>query len=359
MMGQQLPMRDRSGLHSRRVVRRVGVGLLAPVLALLVACGFGGPTPAPTPVPTAAPIPRPTAEPAAAVAGWYAAALTTPEGAVRVRADLTQHEIDRISRTLARRYPELKIDWTRGSDVELLRRTLEEHRANGPAWDVYVGESAGLLKSARATLHWTPPEARTVRPDLIDGEGAWYAVAATYRVLQYNTELVPAAHVPRAYEQLLDPGYYGRLALAEQDMVWLKGLEETRGPEAAAQLLRNLARQGIRFRPDPRTLVSFVTAGEHAVGINSRLEPVVVQPLAVAVSAASDRPHGARVLANYLLSIDVQEILAEHGRVPSRTDVDPEPQTLVRGLRTHVTLPPEPAAERDLRQRWSQLLGRR
>ena len=41
-----------------------------------------------------------------------------------------------------------------------------------------------------------------------------------------------------------------------------------------------------------------------------------------------------------MLSPDAQVVLAAAGRVPSRPDVDPEPQTLVRGLSTHVTLPP-------------------
>lgn len=141
--------------------------------------------------------------------------------------------------------------------------------------------------------------------------------------------------------------------------------------------MRGLAQQGIRFRSDARTLVAFVTSGEHAVGVNTRLEvverdrrgggktgwvgvePVIVQPLGVAVSNTTDRPNGARVLANALISIDVQEILAEAGRAPSRTDVDPEPQTLVRGLQTHVTLPPVAQAERDLRARWSELFNRR
>jgi hypothetical protein len=77
------------------------------------------------------------------------------------------------------------------------------------------------------------------------------------------------------------------------------------------------------------------------------------------VSASTDRPNASKVVANFLLSMDVQEILAEAGRIPSRTDADPDPQNLVRGLRTQVVLPPEAAAERDMRALWSELWGRR
>jgi ABC-type Fe3+ transport system substrate-binding protein len=123
--------------------------------------------------------------------------------------------------------------------------------------------------------------------------------------------------------------------------------------------------------------VVFVTAGDEAVAIDARLDvvererrgggktawvgpdPVIAQPLAMVVSAATDRPNGARLVANYLLSPDAQVILASAGRVPSRADVDPEPQTLVRGLRAHLTLPPEGQAERELWDLWKELWGRR
>jgi hypothetical protein len=45
--------------------------------------------------------------------------------------------------------------------------------------------------------------------------------------------------------------------------------------------------------------------------------------------------------------------------MPSRTDVDPDPPTLAQGLHPHLTLPPDGDAERDLRELWQQLWGRR
>jgi ABC-type glycerol-3-phosphate transport system substrate-binding protein len=132
----------------------------------------------------------------------------------------------------------------------------------------------------------------------------------------------------------------------------------------------------VTFRRDARSLVVFVTAGHQAVAIAARLDvvererraggktasdgmqPVIAQPLAMVVSAATDRPNGARLVANFLLSPDAQVILAQAGRVPSRADVDPEPQNLLRGIVAHVTLPPEGPAERELRDLWQQLWGR-
>jgi ABC-type Fe3+ transport system substrate-binding protein len=361
----------------RRLTRRGHLVARTAALVLTVlttACSFGAGAPPPTAVPTPTPAPRPTAEPPAAVGAWYVAAKA--EDPVRIRADLTAGEVDALTRALQGRYPQVEVEWRRGPDADLLQTTLSEARSQRADWDVYVGDSGPALKTARLALRWTPPEARGVPASLIDPEGAWYAVASTFHVIQYHTEQVPPAHVPPTYEALRHPGYLGRLAIEDRNLTWLKGMIETRGPDATGDLIRGLAQQAVTFRRDARSLVIFVTAGDDAVAIDARLDvvererrnggksawvgpdPVIAQPLAMVVSASTDRPNGARLVANYLLSHDAQAILASAGRVPSRADVDPEPQTLVRGLKPQVTLPPEGQAERELLDLWRELWRR-
>ena len=356
-------------------LRRAAVAASILFLVALVGCGFQGEPVPPTVVPIPTPAPRPTAEPPAAVSGWYLGAQS--EETVRVRADLTAAEVDILTKRLAARYPELSVRWQRGPDANLLQDTLNEARAGTPDWDIYVGDSGPALKTARQALRWTPPEARTIHVSLFDAEGSWYAIASTLQVIQYHTEQVPPDYVPPSYDALRHPGYAGRLAIEDLNLTWLKGLVEVRGREGASDLIRALARQAVTFRRDARSLVAFVTAGEQAVAINARMDavererrnggktawvgpdPVIVQPLAMVVSASTDRPNAAKLVANFLLSPDAQTALAAAGRAPSRADVDPDPQSLLRGLRAHVTLPPEGPAERDLRELWQELWGRR
>jgi iron(III) transport system substrate-binding protein len=325
-------------------------------------------------VPTT-PAPRPTAEPAAAVPLWYQAAQA--EGPVRVRADLTAGETEALGKVLARRYPEVNVEWRRGADADLLQQTLGEVRSGATGWDIYIGDSGPSLKTARLALRWTPPEARTVPAELIDPEGAWYALSATYHVVQYNSEQVAQPAALTTYEALLDQRVFGRLAIEDYDLTWLRGLIEIRGRDGAMQLVRSLSQQSVTFRDERRALVVFVTAGRQAAAIDARMDvvererrsggktawlgvdPVIVQPLAMVVSAGTDRPNAAKLVASFLLSQDAQVILASAGRVPSRTDVQPEPPTLIQGLHAHYTLPPEGPAEADLRQLWLELWGRR
>lgn len=353
----------------------LGVAVFACVCAMVAACGLQPPSQAPTAVPTATPAPRPTAEPPAAVGGWYVAAQS--EEPVRIWADLTAGETDGIEKLLSQRYPKLKIEWRRGADRQLYQQSLVDARAGKVAWDVYVGDSGLLLRGSQLAMRWTPPEARTVPSELVDPEGAWYALASTYHVVQYNSEQVPPRRVPKTYEDLLDSSFFGRLAIEDQGLTWLRGLVETRGRDATIDLLRALSQQSVTFRSEPRTLVVFVTAGQQAIAIDARMDvvererrtggktawigidPVIVQPLAMVLSATTDRPNASRLVANYLLSQDVQSLLARAGRAPSRPDVDTEPVTLTRGLRSRVTLPPDSATERDLSELWREIWGRR
>jgi ABC-type Fe3+ transport system substrate-binding protein len=351
------------------------VALVVLVAGVTAGCGMQTESATPTPVASPTPAPRPTAEPPAAVNGWYVEAQT--EQRVRVWADLTSHEIDGLKNALARRYPQLDVEWRRGADIDFYQETLVDVRTSGPNWDVYVGDRGTLLRQPRFALRWTPPEARTLPATLVDPEGAWHAVALTVHVIQYHAELVPPSSVPPTYEALQHPGYFGRLAIEDLNLVWLKGLIETRGLDDASVLVQALARQAVVFRNDARSLVVFVTAGAQAVAIDARMDvvererraggktawiapqPAIAQPLAMVVSASTDRPNGARVVGNFLLSQDAQAILAASGRAPSRPEIDPEPQTLLRGVQVRVTLPPDAEAERTLRDQWQRLWGRR
>ena len=171
----------------------------------------------------------------------------------------------------------------------------------GPRTHPEVSENAKLI--VRAVNSYDAM--REVGGLFVDPEGAWYALALTYHVIQYNTEQVPPTSVPPSYDALRHPGYFGRLAIEDQSLTWLKGLIELRGREAAADLVRALARQAVTFRRDARSLVIFVTAGDQAVAIDARLDvvererrsggksnwagpdPTIAQPLTMVVFATT------------------------------------------------------------------------
>ena len=344
------------------------------ILTTLAACSplsLGGPGA----VSTATPVPTSPVGPPQVVA-WQRAAVE--EGVVDVYADMAPAETELVGELFAKRHPGVRISWTRGLDRDLVAQVATElgrsgSRAAGDGFDVLVGDAGVALKTAGAAARWSPPEAVALRPGFADAEGAWHALAATHHVLQFYTERHPPAARPTRYEQLTAPHFTGRLALEEEALGWLKGLIEARGRQPTIDLLREIARQGVAVQRGPRILGDLVATGRHQVAISNRLDvverarrtgaktgwmpidPVVVQPTAVVVSARAPHPNAARLFANFLLTADAQELLAAGGRVPTRVDVDPQPREPLRGLRPHLTLPPEGDDERDLRALYADI----
>ena len=318
----------------------------------------------------------PTPQPPLGARAWYEAARD--EGHVRAYVDLAPRETEALTELMKQRYPNSKVEWVRGLDRDLLRRALTEANDGSPGgmtssgFDVFVGDVGTLLKSAGLAHQWMPPEAGALRPGYFDPDGAWHAVAVTYHVLQYNTEQIPTTARPTRYDQLRAPHFLGRLAVEEESLGWLKGLIESRGRQSV-DTLKALGSQAVMVRRGPQTLSHLISAGQRSAAIANRLdaverdrrggaktawvgiEPVVTQPTAAVVSAYAAHPNGARVLVNFLLSADAQAVLAQLGRIPTRQDVEPEPEGFLGALRTHHTLPPEGAQEQEIRALYADL----
>jgi len=349
----------------------VAITLVFATTLSATACNVANPLRPAQPLPTPQRPVRPTATPAPQIQSWYQAALGEPSA--RVFADFSRSEAEELATLLSQRHPGLTVDWTIGLDRDLLSKALEDGSDGAPTWDVFVGDLGTLLDGAGLAARWIAPESIALRAGFADQDGAWYGVAVTYYVLQVHTEQVASGQRPTRYEDLAEPRFFGRLAVDAEALGWFKGLIESGGHQATVDTLKGLAQQGVVTSNDPRQLADLVSAGRQSVAVANRLdavernrragaktawvaiEPVVVQPTVAVVHARASRPNAARLFVNLLLSADGQTLLARQGRVPSRQDIDPEPQGLVRGLRTHFTLPPEGQLERDLRALYADL----
>jgi iron(III) transport system substrate-binding protein len=331
---------------SVRCARRRFVTVVAALAT--TACGLPlGRVATPTPLPIARPA---RSEP---VRSWLAAARA--EGAVKVIADLSIREANELARLFRERYPGIELDIARRAD---------------PSADVILGDAVPTLASTR---RWEPPEAKLIRSALRDPESRWHAVAATHWIFQTNTELVPPTARPTRYDQLAHSGWHGKLVLDSGAHTWLRGLFELHGRPTVVATLRPLARQAIHFRSGAEEVSARISAGQHAAAIANTLDAVerdkrlgakttwnalgtvIVQPFAVAVLDRAAHPNAASIFANFLLGGDAQLLLARHGRVPARADIDPEPQELLAGVATHVTRPVTGQEAAELRATWDEL----
>lgn len=126
------------------------------------------------------------------------------------------------------------------------------------------------------------------------------------------------------------------------------GLEQSWGKDKAAGFFKRLARQKINFRKGNTLVAQLIAAGEFPLGFvyAHRVElmksqgapiewiptfkPIVSTIGPLALGARPENPNSAKLLIDFVLSREGQEILQGLYRIPSRSDLEPRTSNLNR-----------------------------
>lgn len=246
-----------------------------------------------------------------------------------------------------KKYPFIKLELMRAGGGVILNRILAEVRAGRNAWDVASGHGLyGPLREKGLLSPYVSSEATMYPEDLRDNEGYWTGVFLQPWVLGFNTHLVKKDELPRTYQDLLDPKWKGgKLSIDTEGWELISGLSKAWGEEKAVAYMKNLAAQQPSMKRGNSLRVSLLAAGENPLTIayaaqiqvlNNRgapidwipLEPVVVQVQPLVLAAKAPNPNAAKLLIDFVLSKESQEILRSFFRIPGRKDVEPNPPRL-------------------------------
>ena len=255
-----------------------------------------------------------------------------------------------LSDAFMKKYPFVKMTFWRGDTEEIIAKLGAEQRANNIVADVGEGTGVGdLAVGAALTQPFFPPQVEALPERYRDPKGRWGYTRVSYFGIAYNTKLVAAADVPKSYDDLLDPRWQGKLAwrvgTASGTPLFITALRLSRGEGKALAYLHRLALQKmINFGSgSARTLVDRVIAGEFPIALNifahhpliskAKGAPVDSQLLAPVPSTAGTmvivkgvrHPNAALLLADFILSKEGQQILANAEYFPVRSDVAPQP----------------------------------
>lgn len=233
------------------------------------------------------------------------------------------------------------------------RRIMEER--NNPRCDVFWNNEVvqmAMLAENGLLQPYVSPAAADIPAGFKDADGLWAGFGARARVLIVNTEAFPdPADYPDATSDLLDPRYAGRCGLAKpltgttaaHGSAWIaeQGLDDT------LSFFDALRANDVRFVASNGTLMRLVREGELDFGFTdtddvkaamdqgfsvARVVPdqgagepgVLIIPNAVGMVAGAPHEGAARQLIDYLLSHEVERLLA-HGpsaQIPVRDAVE-------------------------------------
>jgi ABC-type Fe3+ transport system substrate-binding protein len=296
-------------------------------------------------------------------ASWVAAQVSHPdiiaqakkEGRVTWYTTVSIPESKQFMDMFEKQYPFIKVDLLRSGSGPLVNRIVNEYAAKNYAADVLQGMSSRggytLLRQRNIIGRYESPERKFYAADLKDKEGYWSSTFQNTFVLAYNTRNVKPGDVPKSYDDLLKPTWKGRQIINDTDSFeWFDGLLRFWGKEKALAYFRRLAAQDQIFQRGARGRIQLVAAGEapltfgygpHAQSFVNQgapiewvpLEPVVAIVNTVNLAQRAPHPAAARLLIDFLLSRSAQLKLREMSRIPSRSDVEPDPPRLIKGFK--------------------------
>jgi iron(III) transport system substrate-binding protein len=295
-------------------------------------------------------------------------------GATRERALLlytTGTQIKPLIEGFRRKYPFLNVTVQRGTQADIARRALEEHRAGYMKFDMFELSSEGLIliRDANILQPFRSPQAAAFDAGAIEPARHWVVVRESYTGIGSNTKAIPPAVGPKTYDDLLAPHWRGRMAMSGSISTasnFVGALVLTRGED----FVHRLGEQNIRiYSVTARALANLMIAGEVTLSptiYNSHVEasaatgaplawvapgPVPVTDTAVALARGAPSPHASMLMIDYLMSQEGQRIYGRLGYGSARLDVEKRTgNTPVQKL----YLGNRPDYVRELRQ-WSKL----
>jgi iron(III) transport system substrate-binding protein len=298
-------------------------------------------------------------QPAAAISASALEEGARREGKVVWYSTVT--EANDLAKQFQIKYPFIRVEVFRMSTEQFLNRITNEVRAGTYGYDVvratgidmYPAINMGLLQP------YDSPERKAYGSAWKDDKGLWTSTDDRITVLGYNTRLVAEADVPKSWEDLLSPKWKGNIGMDPGDYDLYLGYENRWGTAKALSYFKRLAQQDIQFRRGHTLLSQLVVAGEMPLAFVylhraeamkaqgapiewvSTMDPITSSIGIIGLGAKPQNPNAAKLLIDYVLSSDGQQLLQKLQRIPSRADTKPLTARLDRRRLKLLPLRPE------------------
>jgi iron(III) transport system substrate-binding protein len=240
-----------------------------------------------------------------------------------------------MAKAFETKYPGVKIEAYRVSGSDMTTRLYEESKAKKYIADAVETTEGNLMFMRDAFLlrpYFSPHFASYPEDAKEKGERGlyfWAIARESYIGFAYNTKLLPKNAVPKNYEGLLHPALKGRMGVSVSDPAYkvVGAMIRTRGVE----LVKKLKAQEIALHTIiPPALLDLIASGEvlaspaifrnHTLNAIAKGAPVDWVPMDIvptnvggaAIAVQPPHPHGALLLADYLLGPEGQAVLEKY-----------------------------------------------
>lgn len=239
-----------------------------------------------------------------------------------------------IAKIFESKYPGVTVETYRASGTQLAPRVLAEAQSKRYLGDIIETSPPGLmvLRDSQLLLPYTSPylseypeDAKQKAPrDLV----FWTTDRESYIGIGYNKNILPAADIPKNFDDLLKPALKGKMSISNDDVAarFIGGMIKSKGEGFVKKLkAQDITVHGVNGPGFNELIVS----GEVPISftaIHSNIghavdngAPVAWVPMelvpaisgGVAVFSHAQHPYGALLLVDFLLSPEGQKMLIE------------------------------------------------
>jgi ABC-type Fe3+ transport system substrate-binding protein len=288
------------------------------------------------------------------------------EGSLTYYTDLI---IDQIVRPLVAGFQAkygITVNYSRADSPDTILRLLDEKRAGRITADMFSMTSGLPQLVAAGVTRKITIDASALLPGFIDPNRNW--ISANYYVLTAaaNTDLVPESERPKAYADLLNPKWKGKMAWKPNDVSggpgFIGNVLTFMGQDKGMEYLRRLSAQNVKpVVASARAVLDQVIAGQYYIALQVlnhhaaisakegapvtwlKIEPLTLITDVVGLVGGSPHPHAADLFVSYMISEAGQKIYQKADYLPTRADVPPAMPELApdRGHFTVDVLTPE------------------
>src|SRR6266446_1570391 len=262
------------------------------------------------------------------------------EGIVVLYTSLAPSESGPLSQAFEKKHG-IKVELWRSSSEKLAQRTISEARARRFSVDAVetIGTDLERMTREKIFAEFHSPYLADLIAAAIPRHRAWFPDRLSYLGVAYNTKLVRREDLPGTNEGFLATKWRGKLGIEASDIAWLAGIVKFWAEDRGMRFFNRLA----VMKPDVRTghtlLTQLVAAGEVPVGLTiyssgvvpykragapidwMPVEPVIGQPIGIALAKNAPHPHAALLFADFVLSPEGQELFNSLGRPPASLKV--------------------------------------
>lgn len=316
--------------------------------------------------PTAAPSPAPNL--AQVEAAKKEAKLTIYTSLAEIAALATEFNIA---------YPEIRIEYFQGNSEQVSARVISEYRANTFNVDVIDDIDVSLIQllSAGVLGQYKSPELGSYPPTAYDKDGAYATDGANLLVIAYNTNHVAKELAPKTWDDLLDPKWFGQIAVEPDDYPLLAYSTLAWGEARSQDFWRRFSTRNIKTIKGHIELANALANGNIAVSPTVyahriealkqdkmpvewvRTDTIFQAPTLVGIAKNPKNPNAARVFIDWLLSAAGQQSVSNLGRISVRPGIKTKPEGMLSGLNIYYSDPKALGKTEDLKKQYHLYFG--